>query len=321
MSEGMPTAVMGRTGIEVSRLGYGTWEIEGRIEGNPISRPVSEKHVSTMLNTALDSGMSIIDTADCYGHAEEFIGRSVSHRRDEFVIATKCGCHWRGRSRSTPPKQFTRESVFKNIDRSLGRLKTDHVDFLQLHNPKSAQVEDAELIDALLEVKRQGKTRWIGMSSDMPQLPPLAAFEELDVFQVGYQPMQRESEEWIRRLGDDGRGIIIRSAGGEGPAPLRGHAGLQPGAHRQRPGHVGQLRKGESGRAVMGQWGQPDRVHAAVHDQPSAGAHGGGGHAEPGAHGGERPGGPARAAVAGHAVGGEPPAGGPGLQGGVVDSG
>ena len=144
------------------------------------------------------------------GHAEEFIGRSVSHRRDEFVIATKCGCNWRGRSRNRLPKQFTRVSVFKNIDRSLKRLKTDHVDFLQFHNPKSAQVEDNELIDALLEVKRQGKTRWIGMSSDMPQLPPLAAFEELDVFQVGYQAMQRESEDWIKKLADDGRGIIIR---------------------------------------------------------------------------------------------------------------
>ena len=236
MTEGLPTAVMGRTGIELSRLGYGTWEIEGRIEGNPISRPVSEKHVSLMLNTALDSGMSIIDTADCYGHAEEFIGRSVSHRRDEFVIATKCGCNWRGRSRSTPPKQFTRESVFKNIDRSLTRLKTDHVDFLQLHNPKAAEVEDNELIDALLEVKRQGKTRWIGMSSDMPQLPPLAAFEELDVFQVGYQPMQRESEEWIKKLGDDGRGIIIRSRAAKGQPHYEGTLAYNQGRIASGPG-------------------------------------------------------------------------------------
>ena len=221
MSDTLPTAIMGRTGIEVTRLGYGTWEIEGRIEGNPLSRPVTEKHVSLMLNTALDSGMNIIDTADCYGHAEEFIGRSVSHRRDEFVIATKCGCNWRGRSRNTPPKQFTRVSVFKNIDRSLRRLKTDHVDFLQLHNPRSAQVEDNDLIDALLEVKRQGKTRWIGMSSDMPHLPPLAAFDELDVFQLGYQPMQRESEDWIRKLGED-RGIIIRSRAAKGQPHYEG---------------------------------------------------------------------------------------------------
>ena len=307
MTEGLPTAVMGRTGIELSRLGYGTWEIEGRIEGNPLSRPVSEKHVSTMLNAALDSGMSLIDTADCYGHAEEFIGRSVSHRRDEFVIATKCGCNWRGRSRSTPPKQFTRESVFKNIDRSLTRLKTDHVDFLQLHNPKAAEVEDNELIDALLEVKRQGKTRWIGMSSDMPFLPPVAAFEELDVFQVGYQPMQRESEELDPAAGRRRTRHHHPVARGQGTAPLRGHAGPQPGTHSQRPRHLGQLRQGEAGRA-QGRGRQPGRVHAPVHDQPAAGAHGRGWHAEPGAHGGERARGPTRAALAGHARGGEPPA-------------
>ena len=236
MSEGIPTAVMGRTGIEVTRLSYGTWEIEGRIEGNPLSRPVSEKHVSTMLNTALDSGMNFIDTADCYGHAEEFIGRSVSHRRSEFAIATKCGCNWRGRSRSTPPKQFTQESVFRNVERSLKRLKTDHVDILQLHNPKAALVEDNELIDALLEVKRQGKTRWIGMSSDMPHLPPLTDFEELDIFQVGYQPMQRESEEWIKRLGDDQRGIIIRSRAAKGQPHYEGTLAYNQGRISSGPG-------------------------------------------------------------------------------------
>ena len=236
MTEGLPTAVLGRTGIEVSRLGYGTWEIEGRIEGNPLSRPISAKQVSTLLNTALDSGMSIIDMADCYGHAEEFVGRSVSHRRSEFVIATKCGCHWRGRSRSTPPKQFTQESVFKNVDRSLRRLKTDYVDILQLHNPHAAQVEDNELIDALQEVQRQGKARWIGISSDMPLLAPLAEFDELDVFQVGYQPMQRESEEWIARLGDDGRGIIIRSRAAKGQPHYEGTLAYTQGRIASGPG-------------------------------------------------------------------------------------
>lgn len=222
MSGTIPTTVLGRTGIEVTRLGYGTWEIEGRIEGNPVSRPVSEKQVSTLLNTALDSGINIIDTADCYGHAEEFIGRSVSHRRSEFVVATKCGCNWKGRSRNTPPKLFTRESVFNNVERSLKRLKTDHVDILQLHNPIIDQVDENDLIDALLEVKRQGKTRWIGMSSDMPHLPPLTRFEELDVFQVGYQAMQRESEDWIVRLGNDHRGFIIRSRAAKGQPHYEG---------------------------------------------------------------------------------------------------
>jgi len=236
VSESIPTAVLGRTGIEVTRLGYGTWEIEGRIQGNPVSRPVSEKHVSTMLNTALDSGMNLIDTADCYGHAEEFIGRSVSHRRSEFSIATKCGCNWRGRSRSSPPKLFTRESVLNNVERSLKRLKTDYVDILQLHNPTTAQVEDNELIDALLEAKRQGKTRWIGMSSDMPLLPPLTVFEELDIFQMGYQPMQRESEDWIVRLGDDRRGIIIRSRAAKGQPHYEGTLAYSQGRIASGPG-------------------------------------------------------------------------------------
>ena len=180
-------------------------------------------------------------------------------------------------------------------------------------------MEDAELIDALLEVKRQGKTRWIGMSSDMPQLPPLAAFEELDVFQVGYQPMQRESEDWIRQLGDDGRGIIIRSRAAKGQPHYEGTLAYNQGRIASGPGtwvnferaKLDELRDdGDSRIAFMLRYTiSLPQAHTVVVGTLAWSTWR------------RTPGGPARAAVGGHAVGGEPAAGGAGLHGGVVDSG
>ena len=220
MTNGLPTTRFGRTGLEVSRLGYGTWEIEGKVKGNPLSRPISQKQVSAVLNEALDSGVNLIDTADCYGRAEESIGEAVSHRRAEYYITTKCGCHPRGMSRLPPdtdaPKRFNRASVFDNLERSLKRLKTDYVDILQLHSPKAAIVEDNGLVEAMEEARQQGKVRWIGVSTDMPFLPPLYELYAFDVVQAGYQLLRREAEDWFVRLAAAGAGTIIRTAAAKG---------------------------------------------------------------------------------------------------------
>src|SRR5919112_497438 len=81
---------LGRTGLEVTDLAYGAMEVRGsRIWGG---RPVTEGQAETILNAVLDSGINFIDTANDYGRSEEFIGKYLSRRRDQYYLATKCGC-------------------------------------------------------------------------------------------------------------------------------------------------------------------------------------------------------------------------------------
>ena len=124
MTQTLPTAVLGRTGLEVSRLGYGT-----ALRNQP-----NHEQWGRLLNAVLDSGINFIDTANDYGvrsasgPAEEQIGRHISARRSDYRLATKCGCGPDGHI-------WTRENAFRGLHESLERLKTDYVDIMQYHNP------------------------------------------------------------------------------------------------------------------------------------------------------------------------------------------
>src|SRR5437868_4908032 len=84
----LPRRRLGRTDMEVSTLGYGAMELRGGDRG----RPVTEEQAETVLNAVLDSGINYIDTSIDYGVSEERIGKFLAHRRDEFFLASKCGC-------------------------------------------------------------------------------------------------------------------------------------------------------------------------------------------------------------------------------------
>ena len=84
----LPTSILGRTGIEVTRLGYGAMELRG-LEHFP---RLSAAEASALLNAVLDSGINYIDTSPDYGYSEELIGRHIAHRRGEYFLASKCGC-------------------------------------------------------------------------------------------------------------------------------------------------------------------------------------------------------------------------------------
>jgi len=119
----METRVLGRTGLAISRLGVGLAEIGGL-------DLAEAKQAAEVLNLALDSGMTFFDTAACYGNSEGLIGRTIAHRRDEFVLATKAG-HVTG---GYEGESWTAQTVRDSIDRSLKRLRTDHLDIVQLHS-------------------------------------------------------------------------------------------------------------------------------------------------------------------------------------------
>ena len=193
MSNILPTATLGRTGLDVTRLGFGAGH----------RRAMTDKEMDAQLNAVLDAGINFIDTANDYGNSEEMIGRYLRHRRDEFILATKCGCHPDGHI-------WTRENAFRGLHESLERLRVESVDIMQLHNPTVTQCEQGELVQALQDMRAQGKVRWIGMSTTLPHLPTYLAWDVFDVYQIPYSALERDHEDWLTATAHAGAGNIIR---------------------------------------------------------------------------------------------------------------
>lgn len=149
----MEKRLLGKTGMEVSVLGFGGAEIG--FEG------ASREDVERLLMAALDQGLNVIDTAECYMGSEELIGKAVSHRREEFFLFTKCG---HGADYTIPA--WTYEEVTASIDRSLRRLKVEQVDLVQLHSCSAEILRQGDCIRALKDARAKGKTRFIGYSGD-----------------------------------------------------------------------------------------------------------------------------------------------------------
>jgi aryl-alcohol dehydrogenase-like predicted oxidoreductase len=210
VSRVLPTSVLGRTGLAVTRLSFGAMEIRGsRIWGG---RPVTDQQAETILNSVLDEGINFIDTANDYGRSEEFMGKYIAHRRQEFYLATKCGCTVVRRDENTDdtPHVWTRDNLFRGLNESLQRMKTDYIDIMQLHNPPVEETEKNQLVDALQEMQQQGKVRFISISTTLPHLPTYLHWGVFDTFQIPYSALEREHEEWISRAAEAGIGTIIR---------------------------------------------------------------------------------------------------------------
>lgn len=210
MTSSLSKAVLGRTGLSVTRLGFGAMEIRGsRIWGG---RPVKEEQAKTILNAVLDSGINFIDTANDYGRSEEFIGKFIANRRSEYFLATKCGCQvtYKDENTDETPHVWTRENLFRGLHESLERMKTDYVDIMQLHNPSVEDCEKGDLVAVLADMKKQGKVRFTSISTTLPHLPTYIKWGVFDSFQIPYSALERTHEDWITRAAEAGIGIIIR---------------------------------------------------------------------------------------------------------------
>ena len=207
MSNSLPTATLGRTDLPVTRLGHGAMEIRG----GPRGRDISDRQAGAILNAVLDAGITYIDTSNDYGRSEELIGEFISGRRSEFFLATKCGCVPGG-----GPHEWTRENLFRGLNESLERLRTDYVDVMQLHNAGVEDCETGDLVQALEDMRSQGKVRWIGASTTLPHLPTYIEWGVFDVFQIPYSAMLREHEDWIGKAAAAGIGTVIRGGVAKG---------------------------------------------------------------------------------------------------------
>ena len=203
----LETAEFGNTGIDVTRLGFGALELI----------KITEDEANSLLNLVLDSGINFIDTSIDYGESEELIGKFISHRRSEFFLASKCGCPLRLGKYSAKDHIFTKENITNGINQSLKRMKTDHLDLVQLHSsPSKNVIEENDVIQTLLEIKKEGKVRFIGSSSVLPSLADHVKMKKFDAFQIPYSALDREHETWITNAFESGAGTIIRGGVSKG---------------------------------------------------------------------------------------------------------
>jgi aryl-alcohol dehydrogenase-like predicted oxidoreductase len=212
----LPTRTLGRTGLTVTALGYGAMELRGA----PRGRDVTPEQAGTVLGAVLDAGINFIDTSIDYGQSEEMIGRFIAGRRSEFFLASKCGCVVGAPpapAGQRNPHIFTRENIVAGVNQSLARMKTDYLDVVQFHgSPSKSVLEEHGAIETLLDLKREGKVRFLGASSTLPHIEDHIAMGVFDVFQIPYSALQREHETVISRAAAAGAGIVIRGGVAKG---------------------------------------------------------------------------------------------------------
>ncbi|MEX2446185.1 MAG: aldo/keto reductase [Dehalococcoidia bacterium] len=215
---GLPTRTLGRTGMQVTQLGYGALEFR---MVRPSYRRIPPEQAGAVLHAVLDAGINFIDTSPDYGASEEVVGQWLRHRRSEFFLASKCGCPVAVDPLAAPPREhtYTRENIVANVEQSLRRLRTDYLDLVQFHHtPSRQELEQGDALRALEDLRTAGKVRFIGASSSVPRLPELIDAGIFDAFQIPYSALQREHEPWITRAAEAGAGTIIRGGAARGAA-------------------------------------------------------------------------------------------------------
>jgi aryl-alcohol dehydrogenase-like predicted oxidoreductase len=214
---------LGRTGLEVTQLGFGAMEVRGNRIWN--GRPCTDEQAGTILNAVIDADINFIDTANDYGKSEMYIGQYLAKRRDAFYVATKCGCTMQfAGDHDETPHFWTRDNIMRNIADSLMKMRTDYVDILQLHNPDVETTEKNGLVDLLKELQDAGVVHHIGCSSTSPHLKTYIDWGVFEVFQIPYSALERQHENLITQAAEAGAGIIIRGGVARGE-PGRGLGG------------------------------------------------------------------------------------------------
>ena len=209
---------LGRTGFDVSEIGLGTWAFASGAYGD-----VEESDAIKSIHEAIDMGISFFDTAPLYGHADQdgvseiILGKGLESRRENVILSTKFG---RNPSDGCAPN-FHAERAKTSVEDSLKRLKTDHLDVLFFHSPFSPDEIHDDVWEALSALKSEGKVRAVGHSISMFQdtesmARDWAAERKIDVIQVVYSLMNRESYQLILDLGAQGIGVVARESLGNG---------------------------------------------------------------------------------------------------------
>jgi aryl-alcohol dehydrogenase-like predicted oxidoreductase len=177
-STDVPTRQLGATAIRVSEIGFGTWAIGGDGGGTLAYGPADDDESREALNDAHTRGCTFFDTSNLYGwgHAETLLGQALADVRAGVVIATKAGY-----VTASGEQDFSSDAVRRSLDNSLVRLRTAHVDLLQLHNPAPEALAGSEALFVTLDaLTRDGTIRALGISARTP--------DEALLFATRYRP-------------------------------------------------------------------------------------------------------------------------------------
>jgi aryl-alcohol dehydrogenase-like predicted oxidoreductase len=185
---------LGKTGLRVSLVGVGTWQL-----GGEWGRTFEQAEVDAMLGRAAELGINLIDTAECYGDhlAEELVGRAIKGRREDWIVATKFGHRFKER--------FERDDVYEpslvreQLEASLRALQTDYVDLYQFHSGTDAMFQTPGLWEMLRGLIESGVVRHLGISISSSYKGTLQVDTATDVgagaIQVVYNRLQRTAEQ------------------------------------------------------------------------------------------------------------------------------
>tara|TARA_Y100000310_G_scaffold341182_1_gene439520 strand:+ start:10557 stop:11405 length:849 start_codon:yes stop_codon:yes gene_type:complete len=202
-----------RTDAMVTCLGFGSMSLR--------DRKISAAEEDTLLNTVLDLGINYVDTSIDYGNAESIIGRAISHRRDEFMLATKCGC-LADSGDYVNPHIFTRENIVKGLEGSLRRLQTDYVDVLQFHaDPTKSDLENEDCIGVLEDLRAEGKIKYFGTSSKVPNIEEMFDLDVFEVYQIPWSLFDDTHTEAIRKASELGAATVIRGGVAQGTPDIK----------------------------------------------------------------------------------------------------
>lgn len=180
----------GRTGLEVSALGFGSWPMAGDRYG-----AIEDEEATQAVRRSLEVGVTCFDTAPAYGngHSEEVLGKALGARRKDVVLVTKCGSYLPPGARFNV-RDSSRSNILREIEDSLRRLGTDWVDLYLIHWPDADTPFD-EAMRAMDEVVRAGKARFVGVSNfTVDQIEQCMKVRRVNVVQVGYHVFDRRQE-------------------------------------------------------------------------------------------------------------------------------
>ena len=208
--------LLGASGTRVSEIGIGAFPLSGYTEDADGRRTgwsgSSDAQAVALIHRAEELGINLIDSAESYGngHSEEVVGRALHGRRDRWLIATKVSTNLGLSAGMADLAGAARRRIHAAAEASRRRLDSDVIDVYQLHALPVPGAE-AAVMEALMELKRRGVVRLVGISSnDVAAIRRLAALGDVDVLQVGYNLIERQGAATLDYARDAGMGTLIR---------------------------------------------------------------------------------------------------------------
>lgn len=201
---------LGNTGISLSEVGFGTWQLGGISWVSP-----SDQECRDLLNEAFDAGVNLFDVSPSYGNgrSETLVGDVFRGRRDQVFISGKLGVLEDG----TYHGFWSERQLMESLEQTLQRLQTDYVDFIALHAPPMDVMKSGYAFEFLRQLKKQGKTRFVGVSLEaQPEEAIIALGQEIDILQIRYNLLFPEAKRVFGLVKEKGVGLIINSPLGHG---------------------------------------------------------------------------------------------------------